>query len=59
VTITVTNPVPAGTRPGTGHGLLGMRERADLVGAELTAGPTEDGSFAVRARIPSRRSART
>ena len=58
VAITVTNPVPAGARPGAGHGLVGMRERADLVGAELTAGPTGDGSFAVRARIPVRRSAR-
>ena len=58
VSITVVNPVPPGARPGTGHGLLGMRERAALVGAQLSAGPTDDGCFAVRARIPTRRPAR-
>jgi signal transduction histidine kinase len=62
VTITVRNPVPTGRltvdRPGSGHGLLGMRERATLVGAELDTGPTEDGCFAVRVRIPTRRQGR-
>lgn len=35
-----------------GHGLIGMRERAQLVGGVLTAGPGDDGRFAVRATLP-------
>ena len=38
--------------PGAGVGLLGMRERAELHGGSLTAGPTPDGGFAVRTRLP-------
>ncbi len=38
---------------GLGLGLIGMRERAELVGGTLEAGPTEDG-FRVRATIPPR-----
>ncbi|MCD0445393.1 histidine kinase [Glycomyces sp. A-F 0318] len=38
----------------TGTGLIGMRERADLVGAELEAGPSADGGWAVRLRLPVR-----
>ena len=41
---------PAGT--GTGHGLLGMRERVALYGGRLHAGPCEGGGFAVRASFP-------
>ena len=37
---------------GSGHGLVGMRERAALFGGELEAGPAEDGGFRVRARLP-------
>ncbi|MEU4219241.1 histidine kinase [Actinoplanes sp. NPDC026623] len=40
---------PAG---GTGNGLRGMRERAALLGGEVTAGPAPDGGYLVRARIP-------
>jgi signal transduction histidine kinase len=49
----VTNPVPAGawSRSGGGHGLVGMRERATLLGGSLEAEST-DGVFQVRARIP-------
>lgn len=36
---------------GLGLGLIGMRERAELVGGSFTAGPAEDG-FRVRAAIP-------
>jgi signal transduction histidine kinase len=36
----------------SGHGLVGMRERATAVGGVLTAGPREGGGFAVQARIP-------
>lgn len=35
-----------------GFGLLGMRERADLVAGQLTHGPTGDGGWAVTLRIP-------
>ena len=37
-----------------GHGLLGLRERVQLVGGTLEAAPEGDG-FAIRARIPVRR----
>ncbi|OPF84810.1 two-component sensor histidine kinase [Streptomyces antioxidans] len=38
--------------PGGGHGLVGLRERAQLLGGTLEAGPTEEGGFAVRADFP-------
>jgi signal transduction histidine kinase len=41
---------PARTEGG-GHGLVGMRERAALLGGSLEAGPRE-GRFEVRARLP-------
>ncbi|OEV31427.1 histidine kinase [Streptomyces nanshensis] len=37
---------------GTGHGLVGMRERVRLVGGTLDTGPLPDGGFRVAARIP-------
>ena len=36
----------------TGHGLIGMRERATMLGGELTAVSTRLGGFSVRARFP-------
>lgn len=39
-----------------GYGLTGMRERAELLGGSLTAGPTETG-FQVRLRLPDGRAA--
>ena len=42
---------PPGRHAG-GHGLTGMRERAELLGGELTAGPTADG-FGVRLWLPA------
>lgn len=38
--------------PGGGFGLVGMRERADLVGAGLHYGATEGGGWEVRLSIP-------
>ncbi|MFI1263938.1 sensor histidine kinase [Streptomyces kronopolitis] len=38
--------------PGAGHGVLGMRERVQMLGGEMTADHTEDGGFEVAAFIP-------
>jgi len=35
-----------------GYGLWGMRERAELIGARLTAAPTDDGGWRNRLTIP-------
>ncbi|GAA3978373.1 histidine kinase [Streptomyces marokkonensis] len=37
---------------GTGHGLVGMRERVRLAGGTLDAGPLPDGGFRVVAQLP-------
>jgi signal transduction histidine kinase len=37
-----------------GRGVLGMRERAELLGGRLTAGPAAGGGFEVVAELPSR-----
>lgn len=42
---------PAATTPAGGHGIIGMRERAHLVGGRLAARP-EYGEFVVRATLP-------
>ncbi|WP_432252310.1 sensor histidine kinase [Streptomyces sp. HNM1019] len=44
---------PAPPSPGAGHGLLGMRERAAMLGGELTTGPTPDGGYEVIAVLPT------
>jgi signal transduction histidine kinase len=44
----------APARDGSGHGLLGMRERAALTGGTLAAGPAPGGGFVVRARLGER-----
>jgi signal transduction histidine kinase len=42
-----------GTEAGpNGHGIAGMRERAEMVGGTLSAGPETGGGFAVRADLP-------
>ena len=41
---------PPVSRAGSGHGLIGMRERAALFGGELTAAP-HAGGFRVQASL--------
>ncbi|WP_232822072.1 sensor histidine kinase, partial [Desertihabitans aurantiacus] len=51
--LTVTNGPGGSDRDGPpGFGLVGMRERADLLGADLHSGPTADGGWEVRVRMP-------
>ena len=40
---------------GSGHGLVGMRERVTLVGGRIQAGPLPGGGFRVHAAIPAGR----
>ena len=51
--LTVDNTLPAGLpeRRGTGMGMSGMRQRAELLGGRMTVGPYEDG-WSVRVCIP-------
>ncbi|MFV2175841.1 sensor histidine kinase [Actinomadura sp. LOL_011] len=44
-------PAPSAGR--TGHGILGMRERAAMLGGELAAGPRPGGGFTVTAVLPA------
>ncbi|MFB6955631.1 sensor histidine kinase [Streptomyces sp. NPDC056309] len=43
---------PVQPSPGAGHGLLGMRERATMLGGHVTAARTLHGGFAVSAFLP-------
>jgi signal transduction histidine kinase len=45
--------LPATSEPGSGHGLIGMRERVAVFGGEFEAYATEHG-FRVHARLPLR-----
>ncbi|TQK97621.1 signal transduction histidine kinase [Streptomyces puniciscabiei] len=43
---------PAPPSPGSGHGLLGMRERAAMLGGHVVAAGEQDGGFRVTAFLP-------
>jgi signal transduction histidine kinase len=56
VTVEVVNRRPVGSAallPGSGTGLLGLRERIALVGGTLESGPSPDGGWRVVARLPA------
>ncbi len=59
VTVTDNGTAPAPSKETEGRGLLGMRERAELLGGTLDAGPLPGGGFRVAARIPVRSMGRT
>ena len=51
--IVVADDGPAASRlPGTGRGLIGMRERVGLYGGSLEAGRRQEGGFVVRVLMP-------
>ncbi|MFF3664507.1 sensor histidine kinase [Microtetraspora malaysiensis] len=45
-------PGPSAAGLSTGNGLIGMRERAELFGGSIEAGPLPEGGFQVNARLP-------
>jgi signal transduction histidine kinase len=58
LTVTVTDfgsPDPVRSVASGGLGIPGMRERAELLGGSLTAGPRPGGGFTVSARLPARK----
>ncbi|MFF5966457.1 sensor histidine kinase [Streptomyces collinus] len=51
--LSIANPARPGLQgPGTGHGLIGMRERADAANGTLTTAMRPDGTFRVHATLP-------
>jgi signal transduction histidine kinase len=58
VTVIDNGTAPAPTGETEGRGLLGMRERAELLGGTLETGTLPDGGFRVAARIPVRTAGR-
>ncbi|MBT1098023.1 sensor histidine kinase [Streptomyces sp. Tu102] len=55
--VTVTNTPPARPSlplPGSRQGLIGLRERAELLDGTFASGPTADGGYEVTLHIPTR-----
>lgn len=55
LTVSVVNPAPSGevpSVPGSGQGLIGLRERASLAGGRLEHGAGDGGGFRVVAWLP-------
>ncbi|MGW1361361.1 sensor histidine kinase [Streptomyces chartreusis] len=56
VSLRVVNSPPQRPAPpshGAGHGLLGMRERASMLGGSLSAYPAREGGYVVSAYLPA------
>ncbi|MGH2456106.1 MAG: sensor histidine kinase [Candidatus Limnocylindria bacterium] len=53
VEVTDDGRAAASTERVTGHGLAGMRERAELFDGTFEAGPRPEGGFLVRVRLPT------
>ncbi|WP_343966353.1 sensor histidine kinase [Kribbella koreensis] len=51
----VNGPVDAAVASGSGHGLIGMRERVGLLDGRLHAARTADGGYRVEAVLPAER----
>ncbi|WP_344403016.1 sensor histidine kinase [Streptomyces longisporus] len=55
VTVTNTAPTrPSVALPSARHGLIGLKERAELLDGTLTAQPTPDGGYEIELRAPTR-----
>jgi signal transduction histidine kinase len=52
VPVTGEQRAKAGLGNGSGHGIIGMRERTAMLGGHLEAGPTGDDEFLVTAALP-------
>ncbi len=52
VQVDITDDGRAVSPPGTGHGLIGMTERATIFGGTIEAGTCPAGGFRVRMRLP-------
>ena len=53
MTLTVENPLPGEAQPlSTGHGLIGVEERARLLGGGARWTRTEHGTFEMEAWLP-------
>ncbi|MET7403794.1 histidine kinase, partial [Dactylosporangium sp. NPDC005572] len=52
VTVTVLDDGPSPAPAAGGYGLIGMRERVEALGGELSAGPAPSGGWAVSAVLP-------
>ncbi len=54
VDLEVVNGTPTGvdSGPGSGRGLIGMRQRVELYSGELESGPSPEGGFRVRVSLP-------
>jgi signal transduction histidine kinase len=53
--VTVTNTEPAHAvvpLPSAHYGLVGLRQRAALLGGTVTSGPTADGGYELRLELP-------